>query len=91
MRFLPSGSKPPASVSGVARSSRPELLFICSVGFNLAPAFEGRRALAASTLAAAQLGAAGFDVELAIEPYVGNTISSAGAQAALTFLKKSLM
>ncbi|WP_075856590.1 alpha/beta hydrolase [Rhizobium hainanense] len=46
---------------------------------------------AASTLAAAQLGAAGFDVELDVEPGVGHTISSAGAQRALSFLKKSLL
>ncbi len=46
---------------------------------------------AASTLAAAQLGAAGFQVELVIEPGVGHRISSAGAQKALSFLKKSLL
>jgi phospholipase/carboxylesterase len=46
---------------------------------------------AASTLAAAQLGAAGFMVELDVEPGVGHTISSAGAAKALSFLKKSLL
>jgi phospholipase/carboxylesterase len=45
---------------------------------------------AASTLAAAQLGAAGFKVELDIEPGVGHTISSTGARTALSFLQKSL-
>jgi phospholipase/carboxylesterase len=42
----------------------------------------------ASTFAAAQFGTAGFEVELEIEPGVGHTISSLGAQRALTFLKK---
>ncbi|MBX4900116.1 prolyl oligopeptidase family serine peptidase [Sinorhizobium sp. B11] len=46
---------------------------------------------AASTLAAAQLGATGFAVELDVEPGVGHTISSAGAAKALSFLKKSLL
>lgn len=46
---------------------------------------------AASTLAAAQLGAAGFKVELDIEPDVGHTISSTGARTALSFLQKSLL
>ena len=46
---------------------------------------------AASTLAAAQLGAAGFKVELDVEPGVGHTISSAGAAKALSFLRKSLL
>jgi len=44
---------------------------------------------AASALAAAQLRAAGFDVELDIEMGVGHTISSAGAQKALFFLQRS--
>jgi len=46
---------------------------------------------AASTLAAAQLGAAGFQIELDVEPGVGHTVSSAGAAKALSFLKKSLL
>jgi phospholipase/carboxylesterase len=46
---------------------------------------------AASALAAAQLGAAGFDGELDVEPGVGHTISSAGALKALSFLKKCLL
>jgi len=46
---------------------------------------------AASTLAAAQLGAAGFKVELDVEPGVGHTISSAGAAKSLSFLRKSLL
>lgn len=44
----------------------------------------------ASTLAAAQLEAAGFKVELDIEPGLGHTISSVGAEKALNFLKQSL-
>ncbi|MBY3495304.1 prolyl oligopeptidase family serine peptidase [Rhizobium laguerreae] len=44
----------------------------------------------ASRLADAQLGAAGFKVELKIEPGVGHTISSSGAERALTFLKQTL-
>jgi phospholipase/carboxylesterase len=43
----------------------------------------------ASRLAAAQLGTAGFKVELEIERATGHTISSAGAQKALSFLKKN--
>jgi len=39
----------------------------------------------ASSLAAAQLKAAGFEVELDIEPAVGHTISSTVAQKALAF------
>lgn len=45
----------------------------------------------ASTLAAAQLGAAGFHVEVDLEPGVGHTISSTGAHRALSFLQKSLL
>ncbi len=45
---------------------------------------------AASTLAAARLGAAGYKVELDVEPGVGHTISSTGARTALSFLQKSL-
>lgn len=44
----------------------------------------------ASTMAASQLEAAGFNVEIDILPAVGHTISSGGAQRALHFLKKSL-
>ncbi|RFB96535.1 hypothetical protein B5K08_09205 [Rhizobium leguminosarum bv. trifolii] len=44
----------------------------------------------ASMVVAAQLGAAGFRVELDVEPDVGHTISPAGGQRALSFLKKSL-
>jgi phospholipase/carboxylesterase len=43
-----------------------------------------------SRLAAAQLGTAGFKVELDIERGTGHTISTGGAQKALSFLKKNL-
>jgi phospholipase/carboxylesterase len=45
----------------------------------------------ASRLAAAQLGTAGFKVELNVERGTGHTISSAGAQKALSFLQKTLL
>ncbi len=43
----------------------------------------------ASTMAANQLGAAGFNVELDILPSVGHTISPGGAEKALEFLQRS--
>lgn len=46
---------------------------------------------AASTLAAAQLRAAGFKVELDVERETGHTISSTGAQKALSFLKRTFI
>lgn len=45
----------------------------------------------ASRLAAAQLSAVGFKVELEVERGTGHTISTSGAQKALSFLKKSLL
>ena len=44
----------------------------------------------ASRLAAAQLATAGFKVELDIERGTGHTISSAGAQKAVAFLRRML-
>lgn len=44
----------------------------------------------ASTVAAGQLRAAGFSVELEIEPSVGHTISMTGAETAVRFLRKAL-
>jgi phospholipase/carboxylesterase len=44
----------------------------------------------ASMVAAKQLGAAGFMVELDILPAVGHTLSPSGAERALRFLQKSL-
>ncbi|WP_082928159.1 alpha/beta hydrolase [Rhizobium bangladeshense] len=43
----------------------------------------------ASRLAAAQLRATGFQVEVDIEPDTGHTISESGAQKALAFLKRT--
>jgi phospholipase/carboxylesterase len=43
----------------------------------------------ASSLAAAQLRTAGFKVEVNIEPGVGHTISTSGAQKAFAFLGKT--
>jgi phospholipase/carboxylesterase len=43
----------------------------------------------ASSIAATQLRAAGFKVQLDIEQGVGHTISTAGAQTALAFLRKT--
>ncbi|OLP59781.1 phospholipase [Xaviernesmea oryzae] len=45
----------------------------------------------ASRVAASQLAAAGFKVEVDIESATGHTISSSGAQKALTFLQKTLL
>ena len=44
----------------------------------------------ASSIAAGQLSAAGFQVELELQPTVGHTISPKGADRALIFLQKSL-
>ena len=45
----------------------------------------------ASTVAAGQLKAAGFEVEIDIEPRVGHTISLSGANKALQFLRRTLL
>jgi phospholipase/carboxylesterase len=45
----------------------------------------------ASTVAAGQLNAAGFQVEIDIEPKVGHTISLNGANRALQFLRRKLL
>jgi phospholipase/carboxylesterase len=44
----------------------------------------------ASTIAAGQLRAAGFNVEIGILPAVGHTISPGGSERGLLFLRKSL-
>jgi phospholipase/carboxylesterase len=66
-----------------AKSKRTPILLVHGAADNRIPSM-------ASTLASAQLSAAGFAVELEIEPGVGHTISSSGAQRALTFLKKAM-
>jgi phospholipase/carboxylesterase len=45
----------------------------------------------ASTVAGGQLKAAGFQVEVDIEPRVGHTISLSGANKALQFLRRTLL
>lgn len=76
------GLLPPQSISPASKNT--PVLLVHGQSDTTIPA-------AASTLAAAQLGAAGFDVELCVESGVGHTISSAGVQKALSFLKKSLL
>ncbi|WP_234881912.1 alpha/beta hydrolase [Agrobacterium larrymoorei] len=44
-----------------------------------------------SMMAASQFQAAGFEVELDVEPGVGHTISSSGADRARAFLRRSLI
>lgn len=76
-----SGLLPPQPVSSLSKST-PILLVHGENDTTIPPM--------ASRLAAAQLGTADFKVELDIERGTGHTISSAGAQKALSFLKKSL-
>ncbi|MDM9644841.1 prolyl oligopeptidase family serine peptidase [Rhizobium sp. S163] len=77
-----SGLLPPQPVSSASKST-PVLLVHGENDTTIPPM--------ASRLAAAQLGTAGFKVELDIERGTGHTISSAGAQKALSFLKKSFL
>lgn len=76
------GFLPPQTISPVSKST--PILLVHGQADTTIPA-------AASTLAASQLRAAGFRVELDIEPAVGHTISSAGAQKALSFLQRSFL
>jgi phospholipase/carboxylesterase len=75
-----SGLLPPQPISSASKST--PVLLIHGESDATIPAM-------ASRLAAAQLGTAGFKVELEIERATGHTISSAGAQKALSFLKKN--
>lgn len=77
-----SGLLPPQPVSSASKGT-PVLLVHGEKDTTIPPM--------ASRLAAAQLGTAGFKVELDIERGTGHTISSAGAQKALSFLKKSFL
>jgi phospholipase/carboxylesterase len=77
-----SGLLPPQPVSP-ASNSTPVLLVHGENDTTIPPM--------ASRFAAAQLATAGFKVELDVERGTGHTISSAGAQIALSFLKKTLM
>lgn len=74
------GLLPPQTISTAGRET--PILLVHGQADTTIPA-------AASTLAAAQLGAAGFEVELDIEPGVGHTVSTPGAQKALAFLRKT--
>jgi phospholipase/carboxylesterase len=76
------GLLPPGPISDKSRST--PVLLIHGQADQLIPAF-------ASTLAEAQLEAAGFEVVLDVEPGVGHTISPGGAQKALAFLKKTFV
>lgn len=77
-----SGLLPPQTVSSSSKNT-PVLLVHGESDTTIPPM--------ASRLAGAQLGTAGFTVELVVERGTGHTISSAGAQKALSFLKKSLL
>jgi phospholipase/carboxylesterase len=76
-----SGLLPPQSISSASKDT--PILLVHGGDDRTIPSM-------ASTLAAAQLGAAGYKVELDVEPGVGHTISSSGAQKALAFLKTVL-
>lgn len=75
------GLLPPMKIS--AKSNRTPVLLLHGKDDRTIPAV-------ASTVAANQLGAAGFHVEAEILPAVGHTISPGGAERALQFLQKSL-
>lgn len=77
-----SGLLPPQPVSP-ASNSTPVLLVHGENDTTIPPM--------ASRLAAAQLATAGFKVELDVERGTGHTVSSTGAQKALSFLKKTLL
>lgn len=77
-----SGLLPPQPVSPASKST-PVLLVHGENDTSIPPM--------ASRLAAAQLGTAGFNVEFDVERGTGHTISSAGSQKALSFLKKTLL
>lgn len=77
-----SGLLPPQPISPVSKST--PILLVHGENHTTIPPM-------ASRLAAAQLGTAGFKVELDVERGMGHSISSAGAQKALSFLKKNLL
>jgi phospholipase/carboxylesterase len=76
-----SGLLPPASVS--PQNNRTPMLLVHGADDRTIPSV-------ASTVAAGQLRAAGFSVELEIEPQVGHTISLTGADRAVRFLREAL-
>jgi phospholipase/carboxylesterase len=75
-----SGLLPPQPISSESKST--PILLVHGENDTTIPAMAAR-------LAAAQLGTAGFKVELDIERGTGHTISSTGAQKALSFLKRN--
>ncbi|MCJ8520688.1 phospholipase/carboxylesterase [Pseudorhizobium tarimense] len=75
------GLLPPFRVTG--GSNRTPVLLVHGDDDRTIPAF-------ASTMAAGELRAAGYQVELDIQPHVGHTISPAGASRALAFLLRTL-
>lgn len=76
-----SGLLPPTTV--LRQNSRSPVLLIHGADDRTIPPV-------ASTVAAGQLRAAGFPVELQIEPRVGHTISLTGADRAVRFLREAL-
>ncbi len=77
-----SGLLPPTAIS--RSSNQTPVLLIHGADDRTIPSI-------ASTVAAKQLKAAGFPVEIDIEPRVGHTISLNGASRALQFLRKTLL
>jgi phospholipase/carboxylesterase len=75
------GLLPPMQIS--SKSNRTPVLLLHGKDDRTIPAV-------ASTMAANQLGAAGFLVEIEILSAVGHTVSPGGAESALRFLQKSL-
>lgn len=76
-----SGLLPPTAVA--RQNNRTPVLLVHGADDRTIPSI-------ASTVAAGQLRAAGFPVELEIEPRVGHTISLTGADMAVRFLQKAL-
>ncbi len=76
-----SGLMPPTSI--LPESNRTPVLLVHGADDRTIPSV-------ASTMAAGQLRAAGFSVELEIEPGVGHTISMSGADTAARFLQDAL-
>ncbi len=74
------GLLPPEPISAVSKST--QILLVHGKDDRTIPSM-------ASSIAAANLRTAGFKVEVVVEPGVGHTISTTGAQRALAFLRKN--
>jgi phospholipase/carboxylesterase len=74
------GLLPPEPISAVSKSA--QILLVHGKDDRTIPSM-------ASSIAAANLRTAGFKVEVVVEPGVGHTISTTGAQRALAFLRKN--